>query len=186
MWSYPNLVPLPAREVERIAAALEAWPFERILGAWWGTLVPAEGSEVVRRSAARYVAALAARGQVASLLLGAAHARALPERGVGERVQRLVQAAQLARQQLEALAELGLAVQPGELVGDPVEPLEHGLELAVGHLLRVHALQSNGRQRANRRQRRTPTATPAESITTSSGEPTRPGTKCWWISSVTA
>ena len=27
--------------------------------AWWGTLVPTEGSEVVRRSAARYVAALA-------------------------------------------------------------------------------------------------------------------------------
>jgi glyoxylase-like metal-dependent hydrolase (beta-lactamase superfamily II) len=58
MWSYPNLVPLPARQVERIASSLEKWPFERILGAWWGTLVPAEGSEVVRRSAARYVAAL--------------------------------------------------------------------------------------------------------------------------------
>jgi glyoxylase-like metal-dependent hydrolase (beta-lactamase superfamily II) len=58
MWSYPNLVPLPAAEVVRIADALEPWSFERILGAWWGTLVPREGSEVVRRSAARYVAAL--------------------------------------------------------------------------------------------------------------------------------
>jgi glyoxylase-like metal-dependent hydrolase (beta-lactamase superfamily II) len=58
MWSYPNLVPLPAAEVERIAAALEPWPFERILGAWWERLVPAGGSEVVRRSAARYAAAL--------------------------------------------------------------------------------------------------------------------------------
>jgi hypothetical protein len=58
MWSYPNLVPLPAAEVERIAAALEPWPFERILGAWWDRLVPAGGSEVVRRSAARYAAAL--------------------------------------------------------------------------------------------------------------------------------
>ena len=28
MWSYPNLIPLPAAEVERIAAALEPWPFE--------------------------------------------------------------------------------------------------------------------------------------------------------------
>ena len=59
MWSYPNLVPLPAREVERIAAALEPWPFERILGAWWDRLVPSNGSDVVRRSAERYVRALA-------------------------------------------------------------------------------------------------------------------------------
>jgi len=59
MWSYPNLIPLPASEVERIAAALEPWPFERILGAWWERLVPRDGSEVVRRSAARYVRALA-------------------------------------------------------------------------------------------------------------------------------
>jgi glyoxylase-like metal-dependent hydrolase (beta-lactamase superfamily II) len=54
MWSYPNLIPLPAAEVTRIADALEPYPFERILGAWWGTLVPREGSEVVRRSARRY------------------------------------------------------------------------------------------------------------------------------------
>ncbi len=59
MWSYPNLVPLPAREMKRIAAALEPWPFERILGAWWDRLVPSGGSEVVRRSAERYVRALA-------------------------------------------------------------------------------------------------------------------------------
>ena len=58
MWSYPNLIPLPAREVERIAAALEPWSFERILGAWWDRLVPRDGSEVVRRSAARYAQAL--------------------------------------------------------------------------------------------------------------------------------
>ena len=59
MWSYPNLIPLPAAEVGRIAAALEPWPFERILGAWWNRLVPRDGSEAVRRSAARYAAALA-------------------------------------------------------------------------------------------------------------------------------
>jgi glyoxylase-like metal-dependent hydrolase (beta-lactamase superfamily II) len=58
MWSYPNLIPLPAREVERIAAALEPWPFDRILGAWFDRLVPRDGNEVVRRSAARYVRAL--------------------------------------------------------------------------------------------------------------------------------
>lgn len=56
MWSYPNLIPLPAAEVRRIAAALEPWSFERILGAWWERLVPSNGSEVVRRSAERYAA----------------------------------------------------------------------------------------------------------------------------------
>jgi glyoxylase-like metal-dependent hydrolase (beta-lactamase superfamily II) len=54
MWSYPNLIPLPAAEVGRIAARLESWRFERILGAWWDGLVPRDGNEVVRRSAARY------------------------------------------------------------------------------------------------------------------------------------
>jgi hypothetical protein len=54
MWSYPNLIPLPVAEVERIAAALAPWQFERILGAWWNRLVPRDGSDVVRRSAERY------------------------------------------------------------------------------------------------------------------------------------
>ena len=54
MWSYPNLIPLPAAEVTRIGDALEPWSFERILGAWWERLVPRDGSEVVRRSAKRY------------------------------------------------------------------------------------------------------------------------------------
>jgi glyoxylase-like metal-dependent hydrolase (beta-lactamase superfamily II) len=54
MWSYPNLIPLPGAEVERIAAGLEPWPFDRILAAWWDRLVPSDGNEVVRRSAARY------------------------------------------------------------------------------------------------------------------------------------
>lgn len=59
MWSYPNLIPLPAAEVLRIAAALEPWQFDRIVGAWWDRVVPRDGNEVVRRSAERYAAALA-------------------------------------------------------------------------------------------------------------------------------
>jgi predicted nucleic acid-binding Zn-ribbon protein len=59
MYSYPNLIPLPAAEVQRIAAALEPYRFERIYGAWWDTVVPRDGHEVVRRSADRYVRALA-------------------------------------------------------------------------------------------------------------------------------
>ena len=62
MWSYPNLVPLPAREVERIGAALEPWPFERIYGAWWDRVVPAGAKDAVRRSVMRYTAAL--RGEL--------------------------------------------------------------------------------------------------------------------------
>jgi hypothetical protein len=59
MYSYPMLIPLPAREVERIAAMLEPWDFERIYGAWWGRVVCEDGKTVVRRSAERYVRALA-------------------------------------------------------------------------------------------------------------------------------
>jgi glyoxylase-like metal-dependent hydrolase (beta-lactamase superfamily II) len=62
MWSYPNLVPLPATEVERIGNALARWSFERIYGAWWDRIVPAGATEAVRRSVARYAAAL--RGEV--------------------------------------------------------------------------------------------------------------------------
>ena len=58
MWSYPNLVPLPAAEVRRIARALEPWRFDRIHGAWWSTRVGEDGSGAVRRSAERYVRAL--------------------------------------------------------------------------------------------------------------------------------
>ena len=62
MYSYPNLIPLPAEAVTAIAAALEPYAFETIYGAWWGRIVPGEGSEVVRRSAERYVRAL--RGEL--------------------------------------------------------------------------------------------------------------------------
>ena len=62
MYSYPNLIPLPASEVERMAAALEPYAFETIQGAWWETTVPRDGKGVVRRSAERYIRAL--RGEL--------------------------------------------------------------------------------------------------------------------------
>ena len=58
MYSYPNLIPLPAAEVERMADALEPYAFEAIQGAWWGTTIPRDGKAIVRRSADRYVRAL--------------------------------------------------------------------------------------------------------------------------------
>jgi glyoxylase-like metal-dependent hydrolase (beta-lactamase superfamily II) len=58
MYSYPNLIPLPEDAVRAIVAALEPYPFERIYGAWWGTVIPRGGSDIVRRSAQRYIDAL--------------------------------------------------------------------------------------------------------------------------------
>jgi hypothetical protein len=60
MWSYPNLIPLPAAEVLRIRAAVEPLAFDRVYGAWWHTIVASGAHEKVLRSADRYVAALSA------------------------------------------------------------------------------------------------------------------------------
>jgi hypothetical protein len=58
MWSYPNLIPLPEVEVGRVAASVEPFDYDTIYGAWWGTIVPTGAKDIVRRSAARYAAAL--------------------------------------------------------------------------------------------------------------------------------
>ncbi len=58
MWSYPNLIPLPAREVQRIRRAVQDLTFERVYGAWWHTIVASDAHAKVIRSAERYVAAL--------------------------------------------------------------------------------------------------------------------------------
>lgn len=55
MWSYPNFIPLSAAEIQRIAKALEPWPFERLYGAFWPSVVAADAKDVVRRSAERYI-----------------------------------------------------------------------------------------------------------------------------------
>lgn len=61
MYSYPNLIPLPADTVRRIADAVEPYEFDRIYGAWWDRVVADDGKAAVRRSAERYVAALEGR-----------------------------------------------------------------------------------------------------------------------------
>jgi glyoxylase-like metal-dependent hydrolase (beta-lactamase superfamily II) len=58
MYSYPNLVPLPAETVLAIADRLEPWPFDTIVGAWWGTTIRTDAKDAVRRGAARYARAL--------------------------------------------------------------------------------------------------------------------------------
>jgi hypothetical protein len=59
MYSYPNLIPLPASSVGAIAGALEPFQFDVLIGAWWGRIVPGDGKGIVARSAERYVRALA-------------------------------------------------------------------------------------------------------------------------------
>jgi len=58
MYSYPMLIPLPAREVERMGGTLEAYEFDRIYGAWWNRVVSAGGNDAVRWAVDRYVRAL--------------------------------------------------------------------------------------------------------------------------------
>ena len=62
MWSFPNYVPLPELEAQRVADSVEAFDYDAIYGAWWGSVIPAGAKEIVRRSAARYAAAL--RGEL--------------------------------------------------------------------------------------------------------------------------
>jgi glyoxylase-like metal-dependent hydrolase (beta-lactamase superfamily II) len=56
MWSFPNLVPLSAAEVRRIAAALEPLAYDAVYAAWWTTVIPSGAKDTVRRSVERYIA----------------------------------------------------------------------------------------------------------------------------------
>jgi glyoxylase-like metal-dependent hydrolase (beta-lactamase superfamily II) len=56
MRSYPNAIPLPASDVQRIARVVAAFRFDRVYGAWWGRNILSGGQRAVRDSAARYVA----------------------------------------------------------------------------------------------------------------------------------
>jgi glyoxylase-like metal-dependent hydrolase (beta-lactamase superfamily II) len=55
MYSYPNLIPLPADAVRRIASSVRPFAFERIYGAWDGRTVSSAGKDAVERSAERYI-----------------------------------------------------------------------------------------------------------------------------------
>ncbi len=55
MYSYPNLIPLSAREVRRIVSTVEPFSFDRIYGAFHPRQVQADGKNVIRRSAERYI-----------------------------------------------------------------------------------------------------------------------------------
>ncbi|HVY15614.1 MAG TPA: MBL fold metallo-hydrolase [Rhodopila sp.] len=58
MHSYPNLIPLPAPPVQRIADTLAPWSFETIYGGWWERVIPANAKQVMARSVTQYIAAV--------------------------------------------------------------------------------------------------------------------------------
>lgn len=58
MYSYPNMIPLPASEVSRMRAIVEQYDFERLYGAWFHTIVVKDAKNAVLRSADRYIRAL--------------------------------------------------------------------------------------------------------------------------------
>lgn len=65
MWSYPNLVPLPAAEVARMGAVLDGLDFDAIHGAWWDRVIPTGGRQAVAASVARYIRAVTGPGPLA-------------------------------------------------------------------------------------------------------------------------
>jgi len=58
MYSYPNLIPLPAAEVRRVGAAVARYDFDRIYGAWADATVERDAKEAVARSVERYTRAV--------------------------------------------------------------------------------------------------------------------------------
>ncbi len=58
MYSYPNLVPLNARAVERIVKSVRAYSFDRIYAGWWDRICQPEAKDKLQRSAERYIAAI--------------------------------------------------------------------------------------------------------------------------------
>lgn len=58
MYSYPNLIPLPAASVRRVADSVASFPYDRIYGAWWDRIIPTDASGIVERSAQRYIKAI--------------------------------------------------------------------------------------------------------------------------------
>lgn len=62
MWSYPNLLPLPAQSVRSISDRLATLDFSKIYGAFSGQDILQRGNDIVRQSSDKYLACLASTG----------------------------------------------------------------------------------------------------------------------------
>ena len=60
MRSYPNLIPLDAATIRRIAEILHPWAFDRIYGAFHERVIPTDAKQVLAYSVRRYLAAVTA------------------------------------------------------------------------------------------------------------------------------
>ena len=58
MYSYPNMIPLNARAVNRIVNTVEPLAFDRIYGGWWDSIAKSDAKRAVKRSAERYIKAI--------------------------------------------------------------------------------------------------------------------------------
>ena len=58
MYSYPNLIPLNASTVRRMAAAVEPFAFDRIYSAWFDKTMASDAKVAVGRSVERYINAI--------------------------------------------------------------------------------------------------------------------------------
>jgi hypothetical protein len=59
MRSYPNLIPLGPAAIRRIVERIEPFSFDHIYGGWWQAKVLSDAKAAVRRSAERYLRAIA-------------------------------------------------------------------------------------------------------------------------------
>ncbi len=58
MYSYPNLIPLPAPAIERIVKAVEPFAYDRIYSGWFDSVLIRDAKAAVARSAERYIHAI--------------------------------------------------------------------------------------------------------------------------------
>lgn len=58
MYSYPNLIPLPARAIRRISAGIAPYRFDRLYSGFAERVVSTDASAAVQRSAERYLKAI--------------------------------------------------------------------------------------------------------------------------------
>ena len=58
MRSYPNFIPLSAKEVEHIGAAMAPFSFDVIYGHYFDRVIPSGAKQVLEKSVARYVSAI--------------------------------------------------------------------------------------------------------------------------------
>lgn len=58
MWSYPNMLPLPAATVSDMMHRLSAVKFTQLYGAFAGQEIMANAKDIVHRSGEKYIACL--------------------------------------------------------------------------------------------------------------------------------